>query len=609
MVESKAAKFDRFLELWRQDFNTNTERHDACRRWFKWYFGEQWDNPGSNPGNKFTFNRIKPAIDAICGSQVSNPRTVLALARTVEQTSKSDTMNDILRWFRTKAEADSTEAEVFRDALVSGLGFFKVALDWELEPDGAPVYEYLNPLEMYIPAVCRRANAADAKYMFRLTWHTEDDLIERFGRGHADHNEFGFPVSSDNNGRRATYGSSKRGRGSGAGENEEGNKQYALAELRIMEPAETVYLTRQGVVEGSSREALLAAGIAEGDIVEIRRKRPHRYWLGNNCILEDSPVLAADNSLGWYCVSGWNSPIACEYKGVVEQMTDSQHLINRALSQTIYLFDRTAKGGLFAEAGAFEDAKKAEAAYAKNDEIIFVKPGALSAGRLQPRAVQEVPQTLPIVLDRVEGLFNQVSGISAEFMGTREAEQANVLEQTRRQSTLNVLAVVFNNLKNARIAAGKGIVYLAQNWLPENILLADNDNSSGRPMKQVRREDFAGVDYDVYLSDAPNGEDEKAATFAKLQAILPIVLQMKESGIGDELIKTALKYSPLPAQIVQEAISVMNEEAGQQAETEGMQQQMQQAAEQQQFKTGMSQLQADEAKAEVEKQQAAGMLG
>ncbi|MEL6088669.1 hypothetical protein AAFT18_01195, partial [Bartonella schoenbuchensis] len=75
-------------------------------------------------------------------------------------------------------------------------------------------------------------------------------------------------------------------------------------------------------------------------------------------------------------------------------------------------------------------------------------------------------------------LFNEareslthVTGLSAEFIGTREVNQANVLENTRRQSTLNLLAGLFDNLKLYRCRQGKIILYLIQNYLSDGRLI------------------------------------------------------------------------------------------------------------------------------------------
>ncbi len=130
-------------------------------------------------------------------------------------------------------------------------------------------------------------------------------------------------------------------------------------------------------------------------------------------------------------------------------------LLNQYLEQVMYILNSQAKGGLMAEQEAFDDERQALENWTRTDTITWVKNGALTGGKIQPKPSAQFPNGFFQLFNESREAITHVTGLSAEFIGTREVNQANVLENTRRQSTLNLLAGLFDNLKLYRCRQGK----------------------------------------------------------------------------------------------------------------------------------------------------------
>ncbi len=140
---------------------------------------------------------------------------------------------------------------------------------------------------------------------------------------------------------------------------------------------------------------------------------------------------------------------------------------------------------------------------------------------------------------------HQVTGLSPEFIGTREVSQAGILEAQRRQSSLNLLACLFDGLRLYRKRQGKIILHLIQNYLSDGRLvrISGEENAQYIPLT---REAVMSVDYDIVVDDAPTSPNEKERTFGIITQLLPLL----QNAITPDIMLDLLRYSPLPASLL-----------------------------------------------------------
>lgn len=198
-----------------------------------------------------------------------------------------------------------------------------------------------------------------------------------------------------------------------------------------------------------------------------------------------------------------------------------------------------------AERDAFDDDRQAAESWARADSITWLKSGAVAGRRIQPKPVAQFPSGFFQLFSEAKSAIFQVTGLSPEFVGTRAVNQPGILEEQRRQSSLNLLASFFDGLRRYRQRQGKIILYLIQNYLSDGrlIRIAGEDNAQYIPLT---RDTITSLEYDIVVDDAPTSLNEKERTFAIIMQLMPLMQNFATPDVMLDL----LHYSPLPASLI-----------------------------------------------------------
>ncbi len=277
----------------------------------------------------------------------------------------------------------------------------------------------------------------------------------------------------------------------------------------------------------------------------FNKKVVKRAFLGRKVLLcPDQPMVPA-GQLGWECITGYFDKLERQFYGVVRPTKDPQRWANKYFSQVMHILNSQSKGGIMAERGAFEDEREAVQSWSRADSITVLKNGALAGGKIQPKPVAQFPTGFFQLFNEAKEAINQVTGLSPEFIGTREVSQAGVLEAQRRQSSLNLLACLFDGLRLYRKRQGKLILHLIQNYLSDGRLvrISGEENAQYIPLT---RESVMSVDYDIVVDDAPTSPNEKERTFGIITQLLPLL----QNAVTPDIMIDLLRYSPLPASLL-----------------------------------------------------------
>ncbi len=254
-----------------------------------------------------------------------------------------------------------------------------------------------------------------------------------------------------------------------------------------------------------------------------------------------------------------------------------------------------------------DDDAQFEKSWAKSEDVTYVKNGALGQyPKLQPKPVAQFPSGFFTLFQESKEAINQVTGLSPEFIGTREVDQAGVLEYQRRQSSLNLLASLFNSLRRYRKRQGNVMLYLIQNYLSDGRLIRIVGKGKAQYLPLTKPE-VSNIEYDIIVDDAPTSPNEKQRTWEIMQPMLPLIFDQIKSGlVPPTIILDILAYSPLPASMI-DALRKSAEEMAAQAAQQPKQpspEEIQAQMEQQKFQLDMAgkeaDLAADQKKAEID---------
>jgi hypothetical protein len=345
------------------------------------------------------------------------------------------------------------------------------------------------------------------------------------------------------------------------------------------------------------KESLDEAGIEY--VKQTKRVFYYGFFAGDTMV--EGGKSPCQDGFCYQAITGKRDRNRGTWYGLTRVMKDPQRWANKWLSQILHIINSNAKGGLLAETGAFIDPTKAQETYAATDSIVFLKEGALSGNKIKEKSMVQYPQGLDRLMEFALASLPQVTGINLEALGLAGREQANVLEQSRKQAAYGLLAPIFDSLRRYRKNQGRVLLYFIHTYISDGRLIRIGGPESQQfiPLTKAPK----APRYDIIIDQSPSSPDVKSKTWETLQVVLP---NMMKAGLP--IPPDVLDYVPLPAAmalkwkqyIAQNPPMDQKQVQKIQQEAEKAQEENQKLQQQLRDKTQELQLKIEEAKAELQ---------
>lgn len=546
---------------------------DKARRWreeakevFDFVAGRQYSDEElkvlNRPGRKrpaVVFNRITPIIDAITGYEIGNRREVRYIPRELGDVKPNELLTGAAQWFRDEGYGSYADSAMFASAVICGMGWTETRLNLSEGPSPRPVIEELDPFEMVWDRDARQRNLRDARRVWRVRRLPLADAQSLFpGRSKHELHAGWSEVSSEADLMRDNEPTQ-----------EDDGGYVTIVQCQWIEK-ETYYVAQDPLTgqdaEFSAEEFAQAnkrlKQVAGMEMQGARFKRTVRKqaFLGE-VVLNYGPAPCNDE-FSLQCVTGKFDRNKGTWYGVVRAMKDPQRWANKWLGQMMHIMNANAKGGIMAERGAFADPRTAQAEWSSPDSVTIMADGAISGQKVKEKPQAQFPVGFQQLTEFAISSIRDVSGVSVELLGMREADQAASLEMQRRQAGMTILQPLFDGLKLYREMQGRVVLYYIQNDLPDGMLIRISGKSQERFVPLIKE---ANKTYDIIVDDAPESPNQKEQVWSVISSMLPLVGKV----IPPEYILKALKYSPLPESVVselEEMANAPNPQAQQEAE-------------------------------------------
>lgn len=526
--------------------------------------GDQWSEEDKETLREqlrpvITMDRIGSIIDSVSGSEISNRQEVQFIPRTEGDVQVNEVLTAAAKWFRDECDAEDEETDAFRDVLICGMGWTETRLDYEDEPNGEPRVDRIDPLEMVWDSAARKKNLIDGRRVFHIRRDIPIEearaLVPSDDFEDADYNATWINADLDRKDEHHVDGESYNKEEQSADADAKAEKRVTIVRaqwyerepaFRIVNPDDPSQLMTIGVDQHAMlQKKLQELGAQPVKSVRVVRKVFKQAYIGR-VLLEVSDAPCKDR-FSFNCMTGKRNRNRNTFYGLVRKMKDPQRWANKWLSQTLHIMNTTAKGGIVAERDVFDNDADAEASWAKQDAITWLKKNALSEGRWKEKPQAQFPAGFYQLTEMAISSIRDVTGVNVEVLGMREANQAASLEVQRKQSAMVILQPMFDSLRRYRKNQGRTLLYLIQNYLSDGrlIRIVGEEGEKYVPLRHQPQVDT----YDVIVDQSPTSPDQKQAVWGMLQQILPAIAKI----IPPQTYMALLKYSPLPT-TVQQAI-------------------------------------------------------
>lgn len=540
-VRNKVKKFRTHYSNWR----TNAK---VC---YDMYASRQWTDDEikilEEQGRPdIAFNRICRIVNCVSGFELQNRQDITCLPFGVEDAGLSDLGNSAMSWVRNETDSEDEESEAYEDMLICGLGGTYTHVEYETDPDGKISDSRIDPFMLAFDWTAKKKNAEDTKWRAVAIKYTKNDFYATFPEakemvksGTSLFDE--ATITTDNGAEDYSQDNNT---------NQPGDKnmiEVIYYQCYELEPFYRVVDIVSDPTTGQNTESIKELSVEDFKMIKdqldannmkyVRQsKRVYKqYIIAGGNLLDENP--APINGFSIEIMTGLRDRNTNTWFGLVSLMLDPQRWANKWLSQVMHILNSNAKGGYLFETGSFVDPSKAETDMARPDKNVEVNPGKLD--RIIPKPQPQMPPELNALLQYAIGAISECPGVSEEMLGLVGHEQAGVVEDSRKNAGLTVLAQFSNALRKFKKKKGAMTMQFIQDYISDGRIIRIDEKNGRKYVKLLK--DKLATKYDIIIDDAPASANTKDKVFRAMMQILPLALQA-----GVPVPPELLDYLPLP---------------------------------------------------------------
>lgn len=504
-----------------------------------------------------TFNVAGKYLDAVEGLQINNRQEIRYYPRKPGGSGVDEYANGVAKWTRDQCDAEDEESDAFGDMILTGMGWIEHSFEDGVDPEGYIAQERRDVLEMYWDPAARKKNLVDRRWQVRVKPMSPEEYKSLTGEDTNTQESLDSVNPGDGDTPKIiTLPSDYSQTTAGA---QQPTMVYML-DYQWFEDETTVAVTADlgdgaatrnfTTTEWKALKKELESGQIQHEAKQSTNRCFYRAWICANIIKGGIKKLEG-KSFTFEAITGKRDRNTNTWFGLGRALVDPSKWGNKLFSSILYAVATNAKGGIMAEAGAFEDWRKAEEQWADPSKITKLADGALTNNKLQPKPQAEYPQGLDKLMTFSLDALPLTSGLNPEMLGMAGQNQPGVLEAQRKQAALAIIAWAFDSMRRYYKRSGKLLLTMVRLYVPEGRLVRILGPQGAQYVPLIK--DKLSMTYDIVVDEAPTSVNMQERTWAIMQSIIPLCL---ESGI--KIPPEVMDYLPLPPDLIQKWKAFLN---------------------------------------------------
>lgn len=531
------------------------EKAERCDRFFA---GDQWEEADKSRlalvrRPALTINKILPTVANIMGEQINARAETSFRPRSGASSATADTLNKVFKQISDNNQLAWKRSDMFADGIITSRGFLDVRIEYGDSMTGEVRIDNLNPKNVIIDPDGEDYDPDTWSEAFTTKWLTADDIAVLYSAEDAEllrnREQSYFPYGYDSiQAFRDRFGDRFNPMYTGDYDNSNVMRNIRVIDrqYRKLDRQKHFVSTETGqmrpVPESFNRDKI--AFFVDKFGFQIAEKMVRRIrWT----VIADNVLLHDDWSpYKHYTVV----PYFPHFRrgntiGLVENLLDSQDLLNKTTSQELHVVNTTANSGYKVKAGALANMSVEELEQNGARTGLVIEVNGDPDKDVQKIAPNQVPQGLDRISYKAEEHIKTVSGVSDSAQGMDRADvAAKAIQEKRKAGSTNLVKPLDNLTRTDYFLARNTLDLVQEFYTSEQIMTIVKDETTGETedfvINQVQANgevlnDLTLGEYDVVITSVPARESLEDSQFEQAMA-------MREAGItlpDDVLIDTS----------------------------------------------------------------------
>lgn len=521
---------------------------DRCDKFF---IGQQWSeedlqNLRAQRRPALTINKIISTLSTIMGEQIYNRTEVLYRPSAGASADTADAMSKVWMQISQNNQLPWVRSDVFADGVIRSRGFYDVRLGFDDAMKGEVRISQLNSKNVVIDPDAEDYDPDTWNDVYITKWLTVNDIAVLYSEDDAKIlRTLGTSLEPYSYDSLETFRDTYGGNNNNYIQDATGVTDYGVRRnVRVLERQHRVLTSQKHFVDrisgdtrpvpdGWDREKIARVIDLSKNTLDVINKRVNRIkWT----VTADSVVLHDDWSPYKHFTPVPYFPYFLHGQtiGIVENLIDSQELLNKSSSQELHIVNTTANSGWKLKKGSLQNmsAEELEMNGAQTGLVLELEDPS-DAEKIQPN---QVPSGLDRISNKAEEHIKTISNVSDSMQGfDREDVAAKAIAYKQQRGSIN-LTKVLDNLERSDWILARNVTDLIQGYYSEERIINITHDDVTREPETITVNQF-DEEKGSFINDLTMGEYNLVITSTPFRASMEDsqfeqALALREQGVA-----------------------------------------------------------------------------
>lgn len=481
-----------------------------------------YGNLPANRRRQFNFNRIRRVKNMVGGHQRRNRKSTIVVPIENGDAETADQFTKIMMWINRQEGVLETVSEAFDGALVTGMNFLHVWMDYRQDPVSGNIrVDNCSYNSFLVDPYFRKPDMSDCNAIWKRSFLNKRAIISL------------LPDKEDE-----ILGLSDNDAGSGRdGKFQFMPESYNYGIKNLLTYDEYYYRdyrTQRVLVDSETGETTEWMGNSEEALKLYLKQYPSVELLENEVptvrlaivvqgrVMYDGPQPNGLDEYPFVPVFAYYNPqmpyFENRIQGIVRGLRDAQYLYNRRKIIELDILESQMNSGFIYKEDSVVNPLDLYQQQGQGKGIAIKKDANMTD--VQPIVAPQIPPSMIELSKILAQEVQEISGVNEELLGSATDDKAGILSMLRQGAGLTTLQILFDQLDHAQKVLGKRMIDLIRlNFTP------------GKVQKILNGEKPAPIFYSKAFGTYGAAVEEGLNTTTQKQLELSQRLQLREAGI------------------------------------------------------------------------------